>query len=51
MIDLLRQNNAEHIRVFGGGGVIIPREIKELMVMGLSDLFPRRMGEKWASRE
>ena len=36
MIDLLRQNNAEHIRVFGGGGgVIIPREIKELMDLSL----------------
>ncbi len=40
MIDLLRQNNAEHIRVFGGGGgVIIPREIKELMDYGVCRIY------------
>src|SRR5207237_410392 len=31
MIDLLKQRGGEHIKVFGGGGgVIVPTEIKEL---------------------
>ena len=47
MIDLLRQNNAEHIRVFGGGGgVIIPREIKELMDYGVCRIYSPEDGRE-----
>ncbi len=30
MIDLLRQRGGDNIKVFGGGGVIVPEEIREL---------------------
>src|SRR5699024_2668150 len=37
MIDLLKEHGASHINVYGGGGgVIIPREIKELHAYGVS---------------
>ncbi|MBO8165343.1 MAG: cobalamin B12-binding domain-containing protein [Brevibacillus sp.] len=40
MIDLLRERGAGHIRVFGGGGgVIVPREIRELEAYGVSKIF------------
>src|SRR5690625_2996811 len=40
MIDLLKENDAEHIKVFGGGGgTIIPREIKELHDYGVDWIF------------
>ncbi len=40
MIDLLKELGAEHINVFGGGGgVIIPREIKELHQYGVTRIF------------
>ncbi len=40
MYDLLQEKGAGHIRIFGGGGgVIIPREIKELHDYGISRLF------------
>ncbi|WP_126428934.1 fused isobutyryl-CoA mutase/GTPase IcmF [Brevibacillus marinus] len=49
MIDLLRERGAAHIRVFGGGGgVIVPREIRELEAYGVSKIFSpddgRRLG-------
>mgnify|MGYP000367070492 CR=1 FL=1 len=49
MIDLLRERGASHIRVFGGGGgVIVPEEIRELEVYGVCKIFSpedgRRMG-------
>lgn len=49
MIDLLRERNSGHIRVFGGGGgVIVPREIRELEEYGVSKIYSpddgRRMG-------
>ncbi len=35
MIDLLRERGASHIKVFGGGGgVIVPEEIRELEALG-----------------
>ena len=47
MIDLLCQNNAEHIRVFGGGGgVIIPKEIKELMDYGVCRIYSPEDGRE-----
>ncbi|WJE15419.1 methylmalonyl-CoA mutase family protein [Halobacillus sp. ACCC02827] len=40
MVDLLQQKGAGHIRVYGGGGgVIIPREIKELHAYGVARVF------------
>jgi len=40
MFDLLKEKGAEHIRIYGGGGgVIIPREIKELHSYGIARIF------------
>lgn len=40
MYDLLRSKGAGHIRIFaGGGGVIIPSEIKELTDYGIARIF------------
>lgn len=40
MNDLLKEKGASHIRVYGGGGgVIIPREIKELHDYGIARIF------------
>lgn len=49
VIDLLRERGAEHIRVFGGGGgVIVPREIRELEEYGVCKIYSpddgRRLG-------
>jgi len=45
MIDMLKENNAEHIRVFGGGGgVIIPDEIQELHDYGVSRIYSPQDG-------
>ncbi|MDO8805833.1 MAG: methylmalonyl-CoA mutase family protein [Elusimicrobiota bacterium] len=39
LLDLLKKRNAGHIRVFGGGGVIIPKEIAELHKYGVGRIF------------
>ena len=40
IVDLLRENGGENIKVFGGGGgVIVPREIKELMDYGVTRIY------------
>ncbi len=40
MYDLLKEKNAGHIKVFGGGGgVILPDEIKELMDYGITRIY------------
>ncbi|MCM3567168.1 fused isobutyryl-CoA mutase/GTPase IcmF [Neobacillus mesonae] len=40
MYDLLKEKGAPHIRIYGGGGgVIIPREIKELHDYGIAGIF------------
>ena len=40
MIDLLEERGAGHIKIFGGGGgVIVPREIKELEDYGVTKIF------------
>jgi methylmalonyl-CoA mutase len=49
LVDLLRENQASHIKVFGGGGgVIVPREAKELERYGVTRIYSpedgRRMG-------
>ncbi|QHE53852.1 fused isobutyryl-CoA mutase/GTPase IcmF [Pontibacillus sp. HMF3514] len=48
MVDLLKEKGADHIRVYGGGGgVIIPREIKELHDYGVSRIFSPEDGRNW----
>ena len=40
MYDLLRQKGAGHIKIFGGGGgVIVPSELKELHEYGIAKIF------------
>ena len=40
MYDLLKERGAAHIKIFGGGGgVILPSEIKELMDYGISRIY------------
>ncbi len=40
MYDLLKERGAEHIKIFGGGGgVILPSEIKDLMNYGISRIY------------
>ncbi|MGL1834144.1 fused isobutyryl-CoA mutase/GTPase IcmF [Rhodocyclaceae bacterium SMB388] len=47
MMDLLRANGGENIKVFGGGGgVIVPSEIKELHAYGVSQVFSPDDGAK-----
>lgn len=49
MFDLLKERNAGHIKIFGGGGgVILPEEIQELMDYGIARIYApddgRQMG-------
>ncbi len=47
MLDLLRQNGGENIKVFGGGGgVIVPAEIEELHTYGVSRIYSPEDGAK-----
>ena len=47
LVDLLRENDAEHIRVFGGGGgVIVPEEIRELEAYGVTKIYSPEDGQK-----
>ena len=47
MIDLLRRSGGENIKVFGGGGgVIVPSEIDELMAYGVTRLYSPQDGAK-----
>ncbi|HXC17125.1 MAG TPA: cobalamin-dependent protein, partial [Holophagaceae bacterium] len=40
MVDLLREKGASHIQVFGGGGgVIVPEEIRELEAYGVAAIY------------
>src|SRR5436853_6137767 len=46
-IDLLRQRGGEHIQVFGGGGgVIVPAEIRELQDYGVARIFSPEDGPR-----
>ncbi len=48
MIDLLKERGASHIKVFGGGGgVIVPDEIKELEKYGVTKIYSPEDGTKW----
>lgn len=47
MHDLLHQRGAGHIKIFGGGGgVIVPREIKELEAYGVTKIFSPEDGAR-----
>ncbi|WLR41699.1 methylmalonyl-CoA mutase family protein [Bacillus carboniphilus] len=47
MIDLLKENQSSHIHVYGGGGgVILPREIKELHDYGVKKIFSPEDGRQ-----
>ena len=47
IVDLLKEEGASHIRVFGGGGgVIIPREIKQLCDYGVARIFTPEDGSR-----
>jgi isobutyryl-CoA mutase len=47
MLDLLRQRGAAHVKVFGGGGgVIVPAEVKELHDYGVARLFSPEDGQR-----
>ncbi len=46
MVDILRQQGAGHIRVFGGGGgVIVPEEMKTLHEYGVSRIYSPEDGQ------
>ena len=47
MVDLLRQRGGEHIQVFGGGGgVIVPAEIRELQGYGVTRIYSPEDGQR-----
>ncbi|MBY0123277.1 fused isobutyryl-CoA mutase/GTPase IcmF [Bacillus sp. S/N-304-OC-R1] len=47
MYDLLKERGASHIRIYGGGGgVIIPKEIKELHEYGIARIFSPEDGRQ-----
>ncbi|MDP2257940.1 MAG: methylmalonyl-CoA mutase family protein, partial [Polaromonas sp.] len=47
MVDLLKSRGGEHIQIFGGGGgVIVPPEIRELQAYGVAHIFSPEDGQK-----
>ncbi|MGD9818507.1 MAG: fused isobutyryl-CoA mutase/GTPase IcmF [Desulfomonilaceae bacterium] len=47
-VDLLKEYGSSHIRVFGGGGgVIVPEEIRELETYGVAKIFSPEDGRKY----
>src|SRR5258707_1434105 len=47
MVDLLKERGGEHIQVFGGGGgVIVPAEIKELQDYGVARIYSPEDGQR-----
>ena len=47
MLDLLRERGGENVKVFGGGGgVIVPAEIKELHDYGVARIYSPEDGQK-----
>lgn len=48
LVDLLREYDSSHIKVFGGGGgVIVPDEIKELEDYGVAKIYSPEDGRHW----
>ncbi len=47
MVDLLRERGGAHIQVFGGGGgVIVPAEIRELQAYGVARIYSPEDGQR-----
>ena len=47
LVDLLRERGAPHVRVFGGGGgVIVPEEIRELETYGVAKIYSPEDGAR-----
>jgi methylmalonyl-CoA mutase cobalamin-binding domain/chain len=47
MVDLLRQRGGAHVQVFGGGGgVIVPAEIRELQEYGVARIYSPEDGQR-----
>ncbi len=47
MVDLLKQRGGAHIKIFaGGGGVIVPDEIRELHAYGVTRIYSPEDGQK-----
>ncbi len=47
MVDLLKSRGGEHIQVFGGGGgVIVPSEIRELQAYGVTRIYSPEDGQR-----
>ena len=47
MVDLLKSRGGEHIQVFGGGGgVIVPAEIRELQAYGVARIYSPEDGQR-----
>jgi methylmalonyl-CoA mutase len=47
MVDLLRQRGGTHIQVYGGGGgVIVPAEIRELQAYGVARIYSPEDGQR-----
>jgi methylmalonyl-CoA mutase len=47
MVDLLKEGGASHVKVFGGGGgVIVPDEIKELEAYGVTKIYTPEDGTR-----
>src|SRR6188474_2287889 len=47
MVDLLKARGGEHIQVFGGGGgVIVPPEIRELQAYGVTRIYSPEDGQR-----
>lgn len=46
-VDLLRERGGEHVQVFGGGGgVIVPAEIRELQAYGVARIYSPEDGQR-----
>jgi len=47
LVDLLRERGAAHVKVFGGGGgVIVPEEIRELEAYGVTKIYAPEDGTR-----
>jgi methylmalonyl-CoA mutase len=47
LVDLLKERGADHVKVFGGGGgVIVPDEIRELQAYGVARIYSPEDGAK-----
>src|SRR6059058_3936099 len=46
MLDLLEQRGGSHIKVFGGGGVIVADEVRELQDYGMARIYSPEDGQR-----